>query len=374
MLNSQTFGNFLEHVMTALKTHKAFTLICATVLMILLGCQKRSPDEGRSLKAAEKDVEVTSFADQVGFNVHPLPIRGEFVLPENTVSFAVIAYSKSSEGSIVFRMQDPSGRHVFADLLKGGFIHASQGTTVLLNPLIPSMPMEKGTWSYNFENTTAVKMVLRTGAVRSILPIRPIFTGTRFDSDDIEGAMTELATVLNSHGLQIALSPTLHVTDSQFRAVKPDFESPTVRRLAEFGDANVINVFFIEEILDDLNLGIAARIPGTFGIHPLNMVMVSLEQHSMMGTNDLKNENIALTTIHEIGHLVGLFHTTEKTGRKFDPLDDTPKCDEPIYEASVWTCDESQGVKNIMFWQSTSDQNQLSPSQIHIFRYSPIAR
>ena len=353
------------------KIHQYPILIVLNTLMIFSGCQKSSSDKRQAEKEVVKEVARTSFSSSPGFNIYSLPTKGEFVLPDNTVSFAVIAFSKSN---IVFRMQDPSKRHVFADLLKGGFLYASQGSTVLLNPLVPNMPMEKGVWSYSFQNVTTVKMALRTGTVQSTLPIRPIFTGTRFDSADIEGVMAALEIFLKPHGLKVKSLPIRQVPDPQFAAVKPDFQSDLVRRLAEFGDLQSINVFFLEELLEDTNLGIAARIPGTFGIQPLNMVMISLEQHSQLGSDDLQNHRIVQTITHEIGHLVGLFHTTEKTGRQFDPLDDTPKCDEPIYQASVETCDESQGVKNIMFWQYDSNQNQLSPSQVHIFKYSPIAQ
>ena len=325
------------------KIYKHPILIIFSILAILSGCQKKSPDEGRSKKEAVDDIAQTSFSGPPGLNVYSLPTKGEFVLPDETVSFAIIAFSKSSKGSIVFRLQDPSKRHVFADLVRGGFIYASQGSTVLVNPLVPSMPMERGVWSYSFKNTTAVKIALRTGEITSTLPIRPIFTGTSYDTADIEGAMTALKSLLKPYGLKVKPFPILHVKDPKFAAIKPSFQSDVVRRLAEFGDTKSINLFFIEDILEKNNLGIAARIPGTFGIHPLNMVMVSLEAHAQGGS--LQNEYIARTMLHEIGHLVGLFHTTEETGKKFDPLDDTTKCEEPVYKASSWTCDESQGVK-----------------------------
>ena len=355
------------------KAHGRLVLLCLLILLTGLGCRKKPADEGRT-KRDQGDTIRTFFTGGTGFNIYSMPEEGEFVLPTETVSFAIVAHSKRPGGSIIFRVQDPSGRHVFADLVKGRFLYGSQGSTVLVNPLVPDMPMEKGVWSYKFQNTSSVKMALRTGTVRGILPIRPIFTGTRFDSRDIQGALNALVTLFDTYGLQIQFTTPLHIPDSEYAAFNPDFDSFIVRKLSEYGDIKSINVFFIEELLEKFVLGIAARIPGTFGVYPLNMVMVDLKRHSVLGSDDLVNEYIARTIAHEIGHFVGLFHTTEKDGVTFDPLDDTPKCENPIDGASSGNCDESKGGKNIMFWESSSGQNKFSPSQIHIFKYTPLAQ
>lgn len=84
--------------------------------------------------------------------------------------------------------------------------------------------------------------------------------------------------------------------------------------------------------------------------------------------------------VHEIGHWMGLYHSTEKDGRNFDPIEDSPECSvttqDADHNASV-TPDEclSFGSTNVMFWAGSIglEQTVLTPGQAHVIAYSPIA-
>ena len=93
------------------------------------------------------------------------------------------------------------------------------------------------------------------------------------------------------------------------------------------------------------------------------------------------------TAAHEMGHQLGLFHTTEKEGTVFDILSDTPECSSSSQDndsngtVNAEECDEFGGG-NLMFWTSWSSasrsagkkQETLSSHQQYVLKYSPIAK
>ena len=68
---------------------------------------------------------------------------------------------------------------------------------------------------------------------------------------------------------------------------------------------------------------------------------------------------------HEIGHYVGLYHTTEANLERADPLSDTPRCNEPDLRACPdWDY--------FMFPIAHVSMNTWTPSQIRIAQTHPI--
>ncbi len=70
---------------------------------------------------------------------------------------------------------------------------------------------------------------------------------------------------------------------------------------------------------------------------------------------------------HEVGHYLGLFHTSEVGGRSFDPLDDTPQCRNNFPAG----CPD---LDNLMFPLARASANELSPLQISIVRNNPLTK
>ena len=93
------------------------------------------------------------------------------------------------------------------------------------------------------------------------------------------------------------------------------------------------------------------------------------------------------TAAHEMGHQIGLFHTTEKEGTVFDILSDTPECASSSQDndsSGTLTAEECDGFggDNLMFWTTWSSasrsegkkQETLSIHQQYVLKYSPIAK
>ncbi|MDF2697779.1 MAG: uncharacterized protein K0S65_6162 [Labilithrix sp.] len=110
--------------------------------------------------------------------------------------------------------------------------------------------------------------------------------------------------------------------------------------------------------------GIAPGIPGAANIFGRSV-------SGIIVTTSPSPEDDATTMFHEAGHFFGLKHTSEIDGQSFDPLSDTPACEE-IARGGSFECPDRT---NVMFPSSTLDsRNTLSPMQVRVFRGSPVYR
>lgn len=124
-----------------------------------------------------------------------------------------------------------------------------------------------------------------------------------------------------------------------------------------------INYFMIRG--SDSFLGSAGGIPGPMAMNGRASSGIAIAVDLHRGSNDLVN-----TLVHEGGHYLGLFHTSEINGIVLEPLPDTAECriardrNGDMY----LTPDEcvGAGADNLMFWAPEGDN--LSEHQIDVIR------
>lgn len=147
-----------------------------------------------------------------------------------------------------------------------------------------------------------------------------------------------------------------------------------------FDRGHGINVFLIHHFTNDGTVGLSPR-PGYLvgkGADTALCVASFLQQGGTLIPRSI--DDMALVTAHEIGHFLGLLHTTTFTPDPLNPTEaiddgvkDTPKCDvlsDFNGDGRVGIGDGCPDETNIMFYQSnTGTQNIFSPGQSSIMRH-----
>lgn len=139
---------------------------------------------------------------------------------------------------------------------------------------------------------------------------------------------------------------------------------------ATLDDLLRVNVFFIEGFGGEMfgTLGVSAGIPGAMGLHGAEATGLVFSADNLGGERG--NRLVGQTLAHELGHFLGLFHTTERIGGARDHLDDTPIC----LTISEGTRD-CPDLSNLMFpiagWEGVAE---ITAGQTLIVRANPLTK
>jgi hypothetical protein len=348
---------------------------------------KSSADNTTSTLAV---AEITQTAGGDGY------YTGSFVVPSSGISFLLSIFKDSDAIVEFYSLADPDGTDILSASSTPNLYNdasgslGSSGYANVLVPQSPSFSAKAGTWTFKAYNNDRVSIALRTGSTPSAatITIQPYITGTTWSAGDISAALSVMSGIYSANGITLTINSTITISDTQYAAVSGTFTDSTTSALVTQGSTATVNLFFIEDYSGSWSsiLGNAAGIPGSMGIaNSWNGVLISLSAHVSGST--LVAQLLGETAAHEMGHQLGLFHTTESGGTVFDILTDTAECLNSTKDfnnngkMSAEEC-EGYGGENLMFWTAwnTSSrsagkkQETLSSHQQHVLKYSPIAK
>ena len=323
-------------------------------------------------------------------------LSGSFVVPADGISFLLSIFLGSSSSIKFYSLTDPDGLDILSASSTPNLYNeasgrlGSSGYANVLVPQSPSFSAKAGTWTFKAYTNDRVSIALRTGSTPSAatILIQPYITGTTWSAGDISAALNVMSNIYSANGITLTINNTITISDTQYAAVSGTFTDPTTSALVTQGSTAAVNLFFIEDYSGSWSgiLGNAAGIPGSMGIaNSWNGVLNSLSAHASGTTLD--SQLLGETAAHEMGHQLGLFHTTETGGTVFDILNDTAECLNSSSDfdnnnkMSAEEC-EGYGGENLMFWTpwNTSSrsagkkQETLSSHQQHVLKHSPIAK
>ena len=369
-----------------------FALMLSAIFLTVSCAKKHSNSSGRN----DSNFTVSEITQTAGSD----GLSGSFVIPENGISF-LLSIFLDNNNSVVFKsLTDPDGTDVLSSSSTPNlYLDASgssgssvikYGYTNVLIPQSPSFSAKAGKWTFTAYNNDRVKLALRTGTANSdaTIAIQPFITGTTWSAGDISDTLSVMSGIFLKNGISLTIKSTITISDTEYSEVSPTFTNSTTSALVKKGSSDAVNIFFIEDYSPPGSgmLGNAPGMPGSMGdVNSWNGVLASLTAHAT-GT-ELDAQLLGETAAHEMGHQLGLFHTTEKEGTVFDILSDTPECSSSSQDndsngtVTAEECD-TLGGDNLMFWTSWSSasrstgkkQETLSSHQQHVLKYSPMAK
>lgn len=265
-----------------------------------------------------------------------------------------------------------------------------------LVPRRPGYVAEAGLWRYRLGTLApdladidftglSLTVTIRSGpspdaaqSMPATLRVQPYLTAGSLTAAELGPVLDRVASLAQVSDLRFTMQPVEILDDPSYDVVSIDFLDETTSALVSLGDADTVNIFFVEGFSGNGSQGgVSGGIPGGLGFqNGHNGVLLNTSGFTVAGV--LAEEDLAETTFHEIGHLLGLYHTTEARFTHTDVLADTPECIEELHDinnngtANTLECPD---VSNPMFWRRSDlfDWLPLSDDQQWVIRHTPLA-
>jgi hypothetical protein len=320
-------------------------------------------------------------------------------VPPTAVSFSVIAEPLTpGQTAGLVRITTPSGQvvHDFFDPTKTAFRKPSSSYVsqplVMIYPNAPRVNIAPGKYQVVLatSSTTPVQfkvtqLIKRQSGVLTGGNLPLTFWFTRQKTLNAQTAQTDprfqaaVAIVTEIYAaIGVKIGPISYVDlgpESEALAVVQDRDD--MGQLFSLGKSNAqaLNYYFIEQFNFENGagiIGISGGIPGPVALPGLARGGVAVALSVLERT-----ETLATAMAHEGGHYLGLFHTSERTGRSFDPLLDTPECPISNDADADMKIDSREcagkGADNLMFWQASGNaQRQLTNDQRFVLLRNPV--
>ncbi len=309
-----------------------------------------------------------------------------FDIPADTTSFMVVPYSAGSQIYPV-EINGPNGELNFFG--NYNFAQANAGFLINITPtLFPAAPAFA---DYPTEGTYTMQMASEENICRYVLTKQSPGTEVDLNFYFVGAGGINAANAQNNQGFQRALDRFDEIYEpvdvqtrfiryqdvnganaTRFRVIRSQEAAFQLVALSEppgetADDHLSINVFFIDDfaIQGGSVLGISAGLPGAAGFHGgrgsgLVFAASVLRQPELLGQ----------VLAHEVGHYLGLFHTSEQQGQGFDPIDDTPQCPRQQW-GNPGNCPD---ITNLMFPFAGNDHSAISNGQSTIIHANPLVK
>ncbi|MGK5093866.1 hypothetical protein WDW89_17865 [Deltaproteobacteria bacterium TL4] len=328
------------------------------------------------------------------------PVR--FEIPPDTISYILYLftpYNQVNNSILIDTLKTPTGV-IFtsqSQAVELDYLVQDLGFVTVMAPKRSGVSIEAGTWTYDLSSTKGIavselsmKIAMRRGTLQNppTLLIKPFLASTHFQIADLEESLSIMKQIFVDNGIVAFMDPVEVLTETGYAVVQENFNAPETSSMISLGAADKVNLFLVDDIVNTSGnslLGISAGIPGSQGIKGnRNGIMISLEAHQLGGSSNPHPRLLGETCAHEMGHWLGLFHTSEADGSYQDLQSDTPECTlaSDVNHNSEIDPNECAAGINLMFWTSGYDpythtlveQNTLTPEQVDIIHRSPITR
>ena len=167
-----------------------------------------------------------------------------------------------------------------------------------------------------------------------------------------------------------------------YRIIRSEDDMSELTKLTElpgmgtYDDALSLNIFFVQSFaIQGGAIGTSLGLPGPAGIHGTGASGVVFTSEFLGQTfTDQSGQIIdgdnytGVVLAHEVGHYIGLFHTTESFGGGEDPLQDTPECPRRDFP------EDCPDLNNLMFPLAGIDHTEVTADQSFVIKANPLTK
>lgn len=356
--------------------------------------------------------EITGLDFIGSYEMNPGDTTGELsvAVPAGSSAFTIIANGGTAGDIDIDTITSPDGRAFVNggnDLIGKNFANNAGGSSVALTlPQADGYSLPTGIWKIVVSHTASVDNKKRTvnvySSVRqsggSVIDVNIILVDIADYSGRNDPVLSELiAKFKTALGYMSISAGNINIVSMKGAAVADlsiiDIDMDTDRnfqgdgldelfRLSKNMNNRSVNFFLVNDFSSPGILGIAGGIPGIPVLQGTAHSGIAI--NTFGGLVSMKSAGLlviqAETMVHELGHYLGLFHTTERNGRSFDPVTDTSECSAGTYDldfsgsVSATECESADGT-NLMFWQAANyPQHVFSDVQKQVLSFSPAVR
>lgn len=202
---------------------------------------------------------------------------------------------------------------------------------------------------------------------------------------DLQAVLDQFGNVYAQAGVSVGEVHFHEITGDDaeaYQIIRTDFDIQQLVALSTLPDGGYdgavsANIFFVRDIqLGGGAIGISQGLPGAAGLHgtPASGVVFTsayLGEHFQGEGREIVDGNdfTGIVMAHEVGHYLGLFHTSEQYGQGFDPIQDTPACT----DSSDFPSD-CPDIDNLMFPLAGISHTELTAGQIYTLQANPLTK
>ena len=173
-------------------------------------------------------------------------------------------------------------------------------------------------------------------------------TATTAASDtEVQTALNRMASNYASAGLQLGTITYYDLANPSFATISTEAQLSQLFLTSASVTGNALTIYLINGFsTPDFANGVAGVAGGIPSPNGLNGTLHSGAAIALQGVASADSTGDDMS--HEIGHTLGLYHTTESDGATYDPISDTLQCSAAQNQANPSACPDAG---NIMFWQ-----------------------